>query len=93
MQLTLQRNSTKIKFQTVYIFILKVKDSEGEKVKEFFKLNDYLAGSYDKTQDFKNLNTAIEQKGSSNRLFYMALPPSVFEQVTLNIKAVCMSKG
>ncbi|XP_059167727.1 glucose-6-phosphate 1-dehydrogenase-like isoform X2 [Physella acuta] len=72
---------------------MKVKDSEEEKVKAFFKLNDYVAGSYDKTQDFKNLNTAIEQKGSSNRLFYMALPPSVFEQVTLNIKAVCMSKG
>uniref|UniRef100_A0A0B7AXQ6 Glucose-6-phosphate 1-dehydrogenase n=1 Tax=Arion vulgaris TaxID=1028688 RepID=A0A0B7AXQ6_9EUPU len=72
---------------------MKVKPSEEEKLKEFFKLNDYVAGSYDKAEDFKKLNKAIEQKGSSNRLFYMALPPSVFETVTLNIKAVCMAKG
>ncbi|XP_055881861.1 glucose-6-phosphate 1-dehydrogenase-like isoform X1 [Biomphalaria glabrata] len=72
---------------------MKVKDSETEKLKEFFKLNEYVAGSYDKTQDFVQLNKAIEQKGSANRIFYMALPPSVFEAVTLNIKAVCMSKG
>ncbi|XP_005097862.1 glucose-6-phosphate 1-dehydrogenase isoform X2 [Aplysia californica] len=72
---------------------MKVKEGEEDKVKAFFKLNDYVAGSYDKTEDFMRLNKAIEEKGSCNRLFYLALPPSVFETVTLNLKAVCMSKG
>lgn len=66
---------------------------EETKLKEFFKLHEYVTGSYDKTEDFHKLNKAIEQKGSCNRLFYLALPPSVFETVTLNIKAVCMAKG
>lgn len=70
-----------------------MKPSEEDKLKEFFKLNGYVAGSYDKTEDFQRLNKTLEEKGSSNRLFYMALPPSVFETVTLNIKAVCMAKG
>ena len=70
-----------------------IKEGEEPKLKEFFKLNDYIAGSYDKTEDFVRLNKAIEEKGSCNRLFYLALPPSVFESVTLNVKAVCMSKG
>lgn len=72
---------------------MQVATGEETKLKEFFKLNDYVNGSYDKTEDFQKLNKAIEQKGSSNRLFYMALPPSVYESVTLNIKAVCMAKG
>ncbi|XP_071084261.1 glucose-6-phosphate 1-dehydrogenase-like isoform X1 [Haliotis cracherodii] len=71
---------------------MKVKKGEEKKVDEFFKLHQYVAGSYDKTGDFSILNKAIEQKGDPNRLFYLALPPSVFETVTLNIKAVCMSK-
>ena len=64
---------------------------EEEKLKEFFKLNEYVAGTYDKTEGFGHLNKAILTKGSCNRLFYLALPPSVYEAVTLNIKAVCMA--
>ncbi|CAG5118867.1 unnamed protein product [Candidula unifasciata] len=72
---------------------MKAVAGEEGKLKEFFKLNEYVAGSYDKTEDFQKLNKAIEQRGSCNRLFYLALPPSVFETVTLNIKALCMAKG
>ena len=70
-----------------------MKEGEEEKLKEFFKCNDYIAGSYDRSDDFMRLNKAIGERGSCNRLFYLALPPSVFETVTLNLKAVCMSKG
>ncbi|KAK3102256.1 hypothetical protein FSP39_009955 [Pinctada imbricata] len=72
---------------------MKIKDSEKNKVEEFFKLNSYIAGSYDRPDGFAKLNKAIEQIGACNRLFYLALPPSVYESVTLNIKAVCMAKG
>ncbi|KAJ8321133.1 hypothetical protein KUTeg_001315 [Tegillarca granosa] len=72
---------------------MKVKEGDEQKVEAFFKANEYVAGSYDQTKDFSNLNKQIEQKGDSNRLFYLALPPSVFETVTLNLKAVCMAKG
>lgn len=72
---------------------LKVKAGEEEKLKEFFKLNDYVSGAYDKTDGFAELNRLLNTKGNCNRLFYLALPPSVYESVTLNIKAVCMAKA
>ena len=68
-----------------------MKPGEEDKLKEFFKLNEYVAGAYDKTDGFAMLNKAILNKGNCNRLFYLALPPSVYEAVTLNIKAVCMA--
>ncbi|GFN88750.1 glucose-6-phosphate 1-dehydrogenase [Plakobranchus ocellatus] len=72
---------------------MKVQKNEEEKVEEFFKLNTYVSGKYDVKDDFIRLNEAIEKKGKSNRLFYMALPPSVFESVTLNVKNCCMAQG
>nr|KAG5711455.1 hypothetical protein BaRGS_025882 [Batillaria attramentaria] len=72
---------------------MKIRQGEEEKLKEFFKLNEYVAGGYDKPDGFAALDKAIVNKGSCNRLFYLALPPSVYEAVTLNIKALCMAKG
>ncbi|XP_064607109.1 glucose-6-phosphate 1-dehydrogenase-like isoform X2 [Liolophura sinensis] len=72
---------------------MKVKKGEEAKYEEFQKKNKYVQGSYDGTQDFSKLNKAIEEIGSCNRLFYLALPPSVFQSVTLNLKAVCLAKG
>ncbi|XP_076117415.1 glucose-6-phosphate 1-dehydrogenase-like [Mytilus galloprovincialis] len=72
---------------------MKIKNGEEQKVEQFFKINEYIAGSYDSPGDFSKLNKAIEQKGSCNRLFYLALPPTVYESVTLNLKATCMSKS
>ena len=76
----------------LYIY-LQVKDGDEQKLEEFFKLNEYIPGNYDAAGDYAKLNKAIEQKGSCNRLFYLALPPTVYESVTLNLKATCMSKG
>lgn len=72
---------------------MKVRPGEEEKLKEFYKLNEYVCGQYDKTEGFAELNKVIQTKGNCNRLFYLALPPSVYEAVTLNIKATCMAKG
>ncbi len=87
---------TRFHFTFIYFSNLQVKDGEEAKVEEFWKCNSYVAGSYDTKRDFEILNqemSRIEEKLSRhcNRLFYLALPPSVFEPVTSMIKATCMS--
>lgn len=71
---------------------MKVKSDEAEKYEEFWKLNHYVAGAYDKVQSFNLLNEELqkyEQEEIAHRLFYLALPPSVFESVTLRLRTIC----
>merc|ERR1711899_208189 len=75
---------------------LKVKSGEESLEDAFWKINFYVAGSYDTKRDFEMLNqemTNLEEKVSKtrNRLYYLALPPSVFASVTTAIKNTCMS--
>ncbi|RWS25529.1 glucose-6-phosphate 1-dehydrogenase-like protein [Leptotrombidium deliense] len=75
---------------------MKLKDVNPETVDEFWKINIYCKGSYDSDKDFKNLNEVIENSAPSkktNRLFYLALPPSVFVPVTQCLHSQCMSKS
>lgn len=76
---------------------MKVKADERERFEAFWAANEYVAGAYDKRRDFELLNQELEknERGpSSNRLFYLALPPSVFETVTSHLRDSCMaSKG
>jgi len=77
---------------------LKVKSGEEALADEFWKVNSYVAGSYDTKRDFEMLNqemSNLEEKISKvrNRLYYLALPPSVFASVTSLIKATCMSSA
>ncbi|CAG8672346.1 13553_t:CDS:2, partial [Racocetra persica] len=59
---------------------------------EFLKLCTYISGQYDKDEDYQRLNKAVEEaemtvgNGNKNRVFYMALPPSVFIPVAHGIK-------
>lgn len=74
---------------------MKVKPGEEERYEEFWKLNHYMAGAYDNEADFAELNRRIEQHENgqfANRLFYLALPPSVFETCTVHIRHTCMGK-
>ncbi|CAM1332447.1 G6PD (predicted) [Pycnogonum litorale] len=75
---------------------MKIKNGERDKLERFFSVNRYVAGSYDNPKDFVALNNEMEklEKGtnSGHRLFYLALPPSVFQSVSQNIKGHCMSK-
>ena len=74
---------------------IKVKPNEQDKYEEFWKLNKYMSGSYDSASDFNRLNESLSQRevgSQANRLFYLALPPSVFEIVTVHIKNECMGK-
>jgi len=73
----------------------KVHEGEEQKADDFWNVNSYVAGSYDQRRDFELLAqecASFEKQGCpANRLFYLALPPSVFEPVTTQIKETCMS--
>lgn len=73
---------------------MKVKTEELDKYEEFWKLNQYSAGSYTERIDFEKLNqdlSKFDTQSNANRLFYLALPPSVFETVTIHIRECCMA--
>ena len=74
-----------------------MKSGEESLADEFWKVNSYVAGSYEEPH-FKRLNqemSKLEEKISNvrNRLFYLALPPSVYKKVASLIKATCMSSA
>lgn len=74
---------------------MKVKDDERERFDEFWKINHYVKGSYDTRRDFEFLEQELSKLGGAkaNRIFYLALPPSVFDMVTTHLKGCCMAKG
>lgn len=72
---------------------MNVKPEEKEKYEAFWKINFYIAGDYNTRRDFELLNQEIakfETDKIANRLFYLALPPSVFQDVTVHIRNACM---
>ena len=63
---------------------------------EFVCRNYYLAGSYDKSESFQALNAEIlhvskiySSLDECNRIFYLALPPSVYTSVTQHLSMHC----
>ncbi|WRX22608.1 Glucose-6-phosphate dehydrogenase [Theobroma cacao] len=74
--------------------------SPSEDVSKFLQLIKYVSGSYDAAEGFQLLDRAIaahefsksSQEGSSRRLFYLALPPSVYPSVCRMIRQYCMNK-
>jgi glucose-6-phosphate 1-dehydrogenase len=58
-------------------------------------LNHYLAGSYDKNEDFQALNKKINEivgKDDGCRIFYLALPPTVYTSVSQLLSYHCKAK-
>jgi glucose-6-phosphate 1-dehydrogenase len=73
---------------------MKVRPEEEEKFEKFWEANDYISGSYDKRVDYEMLNqliTKFEKGPVANRIFYLAVPPTVFQDVTVNIRNACVS--
>ncbi|XP_042498801.1 glucose-6-phosphate 1-dehydrogenase, cytoplasmic isoform-like [Macadamia integrifolia] len=72
-----------------------------EDVSNFLELIKYISGSYDSEDGFRLLDKEItdheisknSQEGSSRRLFYLALPPSVYPSVCKMIRNCCMNKS
>ena len=84
-----------------FSFNIKVKDSEKEKFEKFYSLNYYLAGTYDQDDDFKALDAKIIEisklidgsdsnaNGGASRIFYLALPPTVYMSVSKLLSLYC----
>ena len=77
---------------------IKVPTADMERqLQEFCKLCTYVSGQYDQDDSFVNLRNHMEEreKGqkATNRVFYMALPPSVFIPVSHHLKKICYPKG
>ncbi|XP_021741175.1 glucose-6-phosphate 1-dehydrogenase, cytoplasmic-like [Chenopodium quinoa] len=70
-------------------------------VSNFLDLVKYVSGSYDSDEGFQLLDKEIYKyeyemnrlEGMSRRLFYLALPPSVYPSVCRMIKLNCMNKS
>lgn len=68
-----------------------------EKLKSFKEISSYISGQYDEDSGFQNLLKRIEEHEGKrpgtkrNRVFYMALPPSVFTVVAEHLKKNCYS--
>jgi glucose-6-phosphate 1-dehydrogenase len=63
-----------------------------DKIKEFKELSSYVSGGYEDDPSFENLENYLKGIESSyqtkerNRIFYLALPPSVFIPVAGRVK-------
>ncbi|CAN6708979.1 unnamed protein product [Malus baccata var. baccata] len=72
-----------------------------EDVTNFLQLIKYVSGSYDGEKGFRLLDKEISDneisknsaEGSSRRLFYLALPPSVYPSVCRMIRHYCMNRS
>ncbi|CAH9090585.1 unnamed protein product [Cuscuta europaea] len=72
-----------------------------ESVSSFLQLIKYICGGYDSKEGFQSLDKAISEhevsknstEGSARRLFYLALPPSVYPSVCRMIKLYCTNKS
>ncbi|KAH8852606.1 Glucose-6-phosphate 1-dehydrogenase, partial [Schistosoma japonicum] len=65
-----------------------------QKYEEFWSRNFYVKGDYTDSETFELLNKFIESKWGQdiNRIFYYAIPPSVYKPVSLSIKKHCTSE-
>jgi glucose-6-phosphate 1-dehydrogenase len=77
---------------------IKTPTKELEKqLEEFCGFCTYISGQYDKDESFIELRKHLEEleqgRKETNRIFYMALPPSVFITVSQHLKRNCYPKN
>jgi len=72
------------------------KDME-QQLQDFCSLCTYVSGQYDKDESFIELEKHMAEleagRKETNRIFYMALPPSVFTTVSQHLKKNCYPKS
>eukprot|EP00035_Acanthoeca_spectabilis_P006058 m.119992 g.119992 ORF g.119992 m.119992 type:complete len:563 (-) comp13331_c0_seq1:107-1795(-) len=78
---------------------IKVKEEKKAKLEEFFSKCLYFKGGYDSETSFQDLHKFLTKQEQAlkhqaiRRMFYLALPPSVFTPVTAHIRQQCWSDG
>lgn len=67
-----------------------------KQLEEFCGFCTYVSGQYDKDESFIELRKHLEEledgRKETHRIFYMALPPSVFTTVSQHLKRNCYPK-
>jgi len=82
---------------TSYIKGIKEDPQIAKQVEAFKTILSYISGGYEDGASFDNLRSHIEKLESTyqtkerNRIFYLALPPSVFIPVAKNLREHCYS--
>lgn len=68
-----------------------------DQLNEFTKLCSYVSGQYDQDESFQQLDKHLQDmekdQKDAHRIFYMALPPSVFIPVSQHLKKNCYPKN
>lgn len=68
-----------------------------QQLQEFCNICSYISGQYDKDESFAVLEKHLQEleagRSETHRLFYMALPPSVFTIVSQHLKKCCYPKN
>ncbi|KAM9584593.1 LOW QUALITY PROTEIN: glucose-6-phosphate 1-dehydrogenase [Morphnus guianensis] len=74
---------------------LKASPEESERLAAFFSRQSYVRGQYGEEGAFRQLDAHLRglPGARANRLFYLALPPSVYAPVTRHIRQACMGGG
>lgn len=83
-----------VRSQTLLEISPQVTDEQNEFLSAFFSKNSYVRGRYDDSSSFAELShhlSSLPGGSDANRLFYLALPPTVYQQVGTNISSQCMS--
>ncbi|XP_011493976.1 PREDICTED: glucose-6-phosphate 1-dehydrogenase-like [Ceratosolen solmsi marchali] len=71
-----------------------IRPEDTELYNKFWRINYYIQGSKNNDLDYDRINKQIEKwenNDKGNRIFYMAIPPSVFAMAASQIKRACMS--
>ena len=68
-----------------------------QELEKFCEACSYVAGQYDQDEPFQELDRQLKEiekdRQEGHRIFYMALPPSVFITVSQHIKRNCYPKS
>lgn len=74
---------------------MKVLPDNLELFEDFWSRNYYIQGDYSDSAGFQELNRFIETNWGKhvNRVFYLAVPPTVYMPITSNIHRCCMSES
>ncbi|VDP20243.1 unnamed protein product, partial [Soboliphyme baturini] len=75
----------------------RVSEADEKLFETFLSHNRYISGSYEAPDGYLKLKSTIADFGNShracpNRVFYLAVPPTVFQPATRNLHQYCMCK-